>query len=144
MPETACVLGFDYGTRRIGVAVGDTLTRTARPLTTLSGHGGNPDWKALQELLEEWRPHTLLVGLPLQMDGTPQPMTRAARRFANRLRERFGLPVEHVDERLSSREAEQILDETIGPGRYDKGAIDQLAAQLILQSWLDGIHEQSS
>ncbi len=138
------MLGFDFGTRRIGVAVGETLTRSARPLTTLTCRGGAPDWEALQELLREWQPRTLLVGLPLHMDGTPQPLTRAARRFANQLRERFRLPVEHVDERLSSREAEQILDETVGPGRYDKAAIDRLAAQLILQSWLDGSHEQSS
>ncbi|HFC53395.1 MAG TPA: Holliday junction resolvase RuvX [Gammaproteobacteria bacterium] len=143
MLENGCVLGFDYGTRRIGVAVGDTLTRTARPLTTIASRNGRPDWEAVQKVLEEWRPHTLLVGLPLHMDGAPQPMTSAARRFANRLRERFRLPVEHVDERLSSREAEQILDETVGRGRYDRETIDQLAAQLILQSWLDGIHEQS-
>ncbi len=143
MPESGCVLGFDYGTRRIGVAVGDTLTRTARPLTTIASRNGRPDWEAMRKVLEEWRPHTLLVGVPLHMDGAPQPMTGAARRFANRLRERFRLPVEHVDERLSSREAEQILDETVGRGRYDRETIDRLAAQLILQSWLDGIHEQS-
>ena len=138
------MLGFDYGTRRIGVAVGDTLTRTARPLTTLDASNGTPDWRALHRLLEEWRPAILLVGLPLHIDGNTQPMTGAARRFANRLRERFRLPVEQVDERLSSHEAEQILDETVGPGRYDKGMIDRLAAQLILQSWLDRTHERSS
>ncbi|HHL45684.1 MAG TPA: Holliday junction resolvase RuvX [Gammaproteobacteria bacterium] len=137
MPETGCILGFDYGQRRIGIAVGQTLTRTAQALTTLQSRDGKPDWKAIQQLLEEWRPVRLIVGLPLHLDGEEQEITHAARRFANQLHGRFGLPVSHADERLSSVEAEQILTETQGAGRYDKQAIDKLAAQLILQGWLE-------
>ncbi len=137
MPEAGCILGFDYGKKRIGIAVGQTLTRTAQALTTLQNRDSKPDWEAIQQLLEEWRPVRLVVGLPLHLDGKEQEMTRSARRFANQLHGRFGLPVSHADERLSSVEAEQILAETHGPGRYDKQAIDKLAAQLILQGWLE-------
>ncbi len=137
MPDAGCILGFDYGTRRIGIAIGETLTCTARGLTTLQNRNGRPDWNTIHELLAEWRPNQLVVGLPLHLDGEEQPMTRSARRFANQLRGRFGLPVSYADERLSSQEAEQILAETHGTGQYHKQAIDKLAAQLILQSWLE-------
>ena len=137
MPEAGCILGFDYGKRRIGIAVGQTLTQTAQALTTLQSRDGKPDWKAIQQLLEEWRPIRLVVGLPLHLDGKEQEITRAARRFANQLHGRFGLPVSHADERLSSVEAERILAENQNSRRYDKQAIDKLAAQLILQDWLE-------
>ncbi len=137
MPDAGCILGFDYGKQRTGVAVGQTLTRTAQALTTLQSQNGKPDWKAIQQLVEEWRPVRLVVGLPLHLDGQEQEMTNAARHFANQLHGRFGLPVSHMDERLSSAEAEQILAEMRSPGGYDKQAVDKLAAQLILQSWLE-------
>jgi len=133
MPENGCILGFDYGERRIGIAVGEHLTRTARPLTTLTSHDGKPDWTAIHHLLEEWRPARLVVGLPLHLDGKEQPMTDRARRFGNQLHGRFGLPVSYADERLTSAEATRLLT---GKGR-DKAAIDKVAAQLILQSWLE-------
>ncbi len=137
MPEADCILGFDYGKQRIGIAVGQTLTRTAQALTTLQNRDNRPDWEAIQQLLEEWQPIRLIVGLPLHLDGKEQEMTRSARRFANQLHGRFGLPVSHADERLSSVEAEKILAGTRSPSRYDKQAIDKLAAQLILQDWLE-------
>ena len=133
MPENGCILGFDYGERRIGVAVGEHLTRTARPLTTLTSRDGKPDWTAIHHLLEEWHPARLVVGLPLHLDGKEQSMTDRARRFGNQLHGRFGLPVSYADERLSSAEATRLL---ASKGR-NKAAIDKVAAQLILQSWLE-------
>ncbi len=119
------------------------MTRTARALTTLKSHRGKPDWQTIHRLLEEWRPVRLVVGLPLHMDGKEQESTVAARRFANQLCGRFGLPVSYADERLSSMEAEQILAEAQGHRGYDKKKVDQLAAQLILQSWLEPGSQQS-
>lgn len=130
------LLGFDFGTQRIGVAVGQQLTGTAAPLVTLKNRDGAPDWEAIGRLLEEWRPTALVVGLPLNMDGSEQEMTRLARRFGNRLAGRYNLPVYPVDERLTSFEAEQRLTES-GGKTHDKGDIDRLAAQSILQAWLD-------
>lgn len=135
-PAPRTLLGFDFGTRRIGVAVGQELTGTARPLTTLTSRNGGPDWTAISRLIEEWQPDALVVGIPCHMDGTEMEMTRLATRFGNRLRGRYNLPVFAVDERLTSAEAELLLRE--GGRRPDKGAVDQVAAQLILQSWLDG------
>lgn len=130
------LLGFDFGTQRIGVAIGQRVTATARPLTTLINKDGGVDWKLVSQLIEEWQPERLVVGIPCHMDGSEHEMTRAARRFGNRLAGRYNLPVETVDERLTSIEAEQQLAES-GHGKPAKEAIDMLAAQLILQSWLD-------
>lgn len=130
------LLGFDFGTRRIGVAVGQEVTGTARPLTTLRSPNGAVDWEAVSRLIEQWRPDALVVGVPLHMDGTEQEMTRAARRFGNRLRGRYNLPVHTVDERLTSDEAERLLRDA-GRGGAEKGVIDAVAAQLILQAWLE-------
>jgi len=133
------LLGFDFGTRRVGVAVGQEVTGTARPLTTLRSPNGAVDWTAISRLIEEWRPDALVVGLPLHMDGTEQEMTRAARRFGNRLRGRYNLPVFTVDERLTSDEAERLLGES-GESTEQKEAVDAVAAQLILQAWLEQQH----
>jgi len=134
-PAPRTLLGFDFGTRRIGVAVGQELTGTARPLTTLTSRDGGPDWTTITRLIEEWQPGALVVGIPYHMDSTEMELTRLATRFGNRLRGRYNLPVFTVDERLTSAEAEQVLRE--GGRQLDKGAVDQVAAQLILQSWLD-------
>ncbi|GAB4345893.1 MAG: Holliday junction resolvase RuvX [Gammaproteobacteria bacterium] len=131
-------LGFDYGERRIGVAVGQELTGTASPLTTLHRVGDRIDWKTIEKLIDEWRPDALVVGLPLNMDGSEHEMTAAARRFGRRLHGRFGLPVYEVDERLSSIEAEKALgSEGRGGKRAAKQTVDRIAAQIILQTWLD-------
>ncbi len=133
------LLGFDFGRNRIGIAVGQEVTRTVTPLLTLLGKNQKPDWAGISQLIEEWRPDLLVVGLPLQEDGGEQDMSRAARRFGNQLKGRYNLPVEMVDERYSSLEANMMLREKQAP-RAKKNAQqynDHIAAQLILQSWLD-------
>jgi putative Holliday junction resolvase len=129
------LLGFDYGTRRIGVAVGQDISRSVTPLTTLSSQNDKPDWNAISKLIAEWQPDRLVVGLPLHLDGSTQPLTEKAQRFGNQLKGRYNLPVEMVDERLTSHEAEAEL--AAQGGKVAKADIDALAAALILQSWLD-------
>ena len=119
---------FDYGKKRIGVAIGQRLTGTATPLETVAVRNGRPDWKRIESLILEWRPAALVVGHPLNMDGTSQTMTAAADRFARKLSGRFGLPVHRSDERLSSFEAGERTGR-----RHD---LDAVAAQVILESWL--------
>lgn len=136
MPEARTLLGFDYGKQRIGIAVGQTLTNTVTPLTTLTAVKQKPDWATISKLIQEWQPDILVVGLPLHMDGTEQELTQAARRFGNQLKGRYNLSVEWMDERLSSIEAEGYLRQQGGKTRSDKHDIDKIAAGLILQSWL--------
>jgi putative Holliday junction resolvase len=128
------LLGFDYGTRRIGVAVGETVTGRARPLGLVPVHRNRPDWLAVSRLIDEWRPGRLVVGLPLTLEGEEQPASDGARRFGRQLEGRYGLPVEWVDERLTTRTARQELSEA---GRWREPA-DPVAAQLILEGWLSG------
>jgi putative Holliday junction resolvase len=123
------LLGFDFGEKNIGVAVGQMVTCTAQPLTSLRSRDGKPDWSAIASLVGDWKPDALVVGIPYHMDGNRQPMTDAAERFCRQLEGRFGLPVHTADERLSSRQAaSRQLD-----GKED---IDALAAQIILESWM--------
>ena len=122
------LLGFDYGELRIGVAVGQTLTGTATPLETVAVNNGKPDWARIDALVGEWRPGALVVGDPLNMDGTSQPMTEAAGRFAATLAKRYRLPVYRADERLSSWVAKARLRNTRN--------LDPVAAQAILETWL--------
>lgn len=131
---TRFLLGFDYGRKRIGIALGQSVTRTASPLETLAARDGKPDWSDIERLVEAWQPAALIVGLPYALDGSEQDITAEARRFARRLEGRFRLPVHLVDERLTSREAEHIIKTQ--PGK-DSSDIDQVAAQIILQTWLD-------
>ncbi|HWP95115.1 MAG TPA: Holliday junction resolvase RuvX [Gammaproteobacteria bacterium] len=138
MENDAVYLAFDFGLKRIGVAVGQRLTGTASPLTTLSAQGGEPDWKAVARLVAEWRPAALVVGLPYNVDGSPQPFTGEARRFAERLAAHCALPVHLVDETLSSHAAAEGLRERrqAGGRRIRKHEIDQAAACVILETWL--------
>lgn len=129
------LLGFDFGEKRIGVAVGQELTGTARGIATLISKNRQPDWQGISQLIEQWHPDLLVIGRPLHMDGSEQPLTHLAYRFGNRLSGRYNLPIAQVDERLSSYEAEQELREE--SGRYSPEDIDQRAAAKILQSWLD-------
>jgi putative Holliday junction resolvase len=125
------VIGFDYGSHWIGIAVGQTLTRQARPLGAVK----NGDWDAIASVIEEWRPERLIVGLPLNMKGEAQQMSAAAERFGRRLEGRFGITTSMVDERLTTREAYMIA---IDNGeRKSKRRIDSLAAALITESWLN-------
>ena len=133
------VLGFDYGRRRIGVAVGQRITRSASPVAAVATLADGPDWPRLIALLAEWRPTELVVGLPYNADGTPHDLTREAEAFARTLAERSGLAVHTVDERLSSVEAERALRERRAEGRrrVAKGDVDAAAACVILESWLN-------
>jgi len=136
------VLAFDYGLRRIGVAVGNTLTRTAEPLTTLPARDGLPDWTALEACVHEWRPGLLVVGIPYNVDGTAGSLTEPALGFAGELRRRFGLEVVELDERLTSREAEAALRVRRRSGtmtrRVRRGDVDKEAACVLLRQWLEG------
>lgn len=142
MPDTgvprACILGFDFGLRRIGVAVGQYITGTATSLETVS-HGKTPDWAAIDRLVREWKPARLLVGLPLSMQGDETDMSRAARKFAARLNDRYSLEVSFADERLSSRAAQSRFAELRAAGSLKKKharKLDAMAAQIILENWI--------
>jgi putative holliday junction resolvase len=135
----ATVLGFDYGARRIGVAVGNGLTRSARALEVVTNGSQGPDWQRLDLLLREWRPEALLVGLPLTMEGTEQQTSRAARGFAAALEKRYSVALHLVDERLSSREAAQRFADRRARGetrRKHAQALDAIAAEIIIETWL--------
>jgi len=116
--------------------VGNRVTGTSQPLTTLRARDGIPDWREIASLLEEWQPTQLLVGQPLNMDGSESELSRLAAKFGRRLEGRFQLPVAFMDERLSSFEAKEILREQGHKGDYREQPADSLAAHLILQSWL--------
>ena len=131
------VLGFDFGTKSIGVAIGQEITGTARPLTAFKAKEGNPDWQQVEKLLKEWQPDLVIVGLPLNMDGTEQPVTAQTRKFANRLHGRFGVQIELHDERLSTVEARADLFDRGGFRALNKGSVDAASAVIILESWFE-------
>lgn len=129
------LLGFDFGTKRIGVAVGQTVTQTARPLDTIQAKEGKPNWQSIEKLIKKWLPDALVVGIPLNMDGTEQRITGAARHFAKQLSERYQLPIYEMDERLTTKDAREQLFNEGGYKALQDGQVDRLAAQLILQNW---------
>lgn len=131
------VLAFDFGEKRIGVATGETLLGSAHPLTVIRAESNDERFAAIGKLIAEWRPEQLVVGLPTHVDGTPHEMTRLARKFAERLKKRFDLPVFMADERLSSLDAEARLRETGRNAKSAKPLLDAVAAQLILQTWFE-------
>ena len=135
----SCVLGFDVGSKLTGVAVGNRFTASARALTTIAVRDGEPDWQRIDALHKEWLPDTLIVGLPLTLDGGEQPASRTARRFAGQLQKRYGLPVAFVDERHSSQDAAERFAEARATGlkrRRDAVTIDAEAAAVIVERWL--------
>jgi putative holliday junction resolvase len=135
----SCVFGFDFGSRLLGVAVGNRFTASARGLAAIPVRDGDPDWSKLDALRQEWQPDTLVVGLPLTLDGAEQPASRGARRFAEKLGQRYGLPVDLTDERHSSQEAAQRFANARAAGlkkRRDASTIDAEAAAVILERWL--------
>ncbi|MBU3824324.1 MAG: Holliday junction resolvase RuvX [Candidatus Oceanisphaera merdipullorum] len=136
------LFGFDYGTKSIGVAVGQEITGSACPLLALKANDGVPNWEQIEALLKEWQPALLVVGLPLNMDGTEQDISRRARKFANRLHGRFGLPVELKDERLTTADARARLFDAGGYKALGKDAVDAVSAQLILESWMEASLEK--
>ena len=131
------LLAFDFGTKRIGVAIGNTLLRSANPLTTINDEKTDSRFAKIAALLDEWHPVALVVGLPSNDDGTPHQLTALCRRFANRLNGRFNLPTILVDERYTSTSASTQLNEQGIRGREQKTLIDQYAAQQILQAYFD-------
>jgi putative Holliday junction resolvase len=136
------VLAFDFGLKRIGIASGDTLTRTAAPRTAVSVKAGRPDWASIERNVQDLRPALLVVGAPYNVDGSPSVLAPAARRFAAELEHRFGLPVNLVDERWSSLEAAEALKARRASGerrrRVSREHIDSAAAAVILERWLSG------
>jgi putative holliday junction resolvase len=136
------VLAFDFGEKRIGVAMGEHLLGIAHPLTTIAAESNEDKFAAIAALIQEWRPSVLVVGLAMSLEGEAHAMTHLCQKFARRLDGRFALPVVMVDERLTSAEASQSLAENGIYGRKQKAMIDQVAAQHILQSYFDALNHQ--
>lgn len=130
------ILGFDFGVKNIGVAVGQHITHTASALKILKAQDGIPDWQQLTKLVNEWQPDAFIVGIPLNMDGSVSEMSLRARKFGNRLQGRFSKPWYPVDERLSSYEVKALAYEHGHKGNFSAAPVDSLAAKLILESWI--------
>jgi putative Holliday junction resolvase len=140
MSQSRTLLGFDYGKKKIGIAVGQELTASSSPLETLYTTNNEPDWTSIGKLIDEWRATGLVVGIPYNMDDSEHEMTRSAKRFADKLKERYQLPVYTVDERLSSVEAERMIGESGKKTRnlkQKKALVDQVAAQVILNTYFN-------
>ena len=140
MPDQVkTVVALDFGLKRIGIASGDTLTRSAHPRITIANGPKGPDWKAIERVLADTRPARIAVGEPYNADGSTSPLTGAARQFASELKERSGLPVDLVDERHSSQDAEERLREARASGerkrRVTRADVDAAAAAVILERW---------
>jgi len=129
-------MAFDFGLRQIGVAVGNCVLGTTQPLAIIKAREGIPDWSNVTRLIAEWQPDLLVVGDPLNMDGSVSELSERARKFSRRLHGRIGLPVELVDERLSSFEAKQNSRERGHRGDFKQQPVDSQAAELVLLSWL--------
>jgi putative Holliday junction resolvase len=134
--NNTALLAFDYGLRQIGVAVGNSELGTCQPLAIIRAKDGTPDWDAVGRCLREWQPGHVLVGEPLNMDGSASEMSRRAQRFARQIEGRYSIKVTMVDERLSSREAKSRAKEQGHRGDYHEDPIDAEAAALIMESWL--------
>lgn len=130
------VMAFDFGMKSIGVAIGQSITGTASPLKAIRAQDGIPNWENLYLVISQWQPDALLVGLPLNMDGTEQPITTSVKRFAGRLKHKYQLPVFLHDERLSTIDAKAKLFELGGYKKLSKEKVDSVSACLIYESWL--------
>jgi putative Holliday junction resolvase len=136
-PESGTLLAFDFGTRRIGVAIGNRVVRVAHPLTTIDAEANARRFAAIAALVDEWRPERLLVGRPVHLDGAAHEMTARSDRFARQLEGRFGIPVTQVDERYTTQAAHAVLGEAGVTGSARRQTRDAVAAQLMLQSYFD-------
>ena len=130
-------MAFDFGLRQIGVAVGNTVLGTTQAIAVLKANEGSPDWSAVAELILEWQPELIVVGSPINMDGTQSELSARADKFSRRLHGRFGTSVTLMDERLSSFEAKELARDAGHRGDYKAQPIDGVAAELILRSWLN-------
>lgn len=128
-------LCFDFGLRRIGSAVGNDLIQNARELKPIKARDGIPNWEDIESLINEWKPKNVIVGLPLNMDGTESDLSTRARKFGKRIYGRFNIEVQMQDERLSSFEAKGMVLEQKGHVNFGDHSVDGLAACLILKSW---------
>ncbi len=128
------VIGFDFGLRRIGVAIGQTITQTASPQAIVNSKDGKPDWQHISQLFSQWQPSAIVVGLPFHLNGEEQALTQPARKFGQRLSGRYDKPVFYIEEQLSSVAAENRVRPKRGKARGE--AIDDQAAQIILENWL--------
>ncbi|WP_076407897.1 Holliday junction resolvase RuvX [Shewanella sp. UCD-KL12] len=135
------VLGFDYGTKSIGVAIGQSLTGSANPIGSIKAVDGIPKWEELGMLIEEWQPDLVVVGLPLNMDGTEQEITQRAKKFANRINGRFGVKIATQDERLTTADAKARLFEFGGYKALTKGQVDAMSAVLIIESFFENMYD---
>lgn len=137
MPDAANrrVMAFDFGTRRIGVAVGQEMLGSGQPVALIAARDGIPDWQKIEALLQEWRPDLVVVGLPLNMDDTENDMCARARKFGKRLHGRYHVPVEMVDERLTSFQAKGEVMAAGGNRDFGRHGVDDRAAVLILETW---------
>lgn len=131
------LLAFDFGTKSIGCAVGQSITGTAQALPAFKARDGIPNWDAIEKCLKEWKPDLIVVGLPLNMDGTEQPLTLRAKKFAQRLSGRYGIPVELQDERLTTVDAKAEIFSRGGFRALSKSKVDGISACLILESWFE-------
>lgn len=135
------VLAFDFGTGSIGCAVGQSITGTAQGLAAFKAQDGIPNWEEIGKVIQNWQPDLLVVGLPLNMDGSEQSLTQRAKKFANRLNGRFNLPVVLQDERLTTVSARAEIFERGGYKALKKGKVDSISACLILESWFENQYE---
>ncbi|WP_211185268.1 Holliday junction resolvase RuvX [Thalassotalea algicola] len=135
------VIGFDFGKKYIGVAVGQEITGTATPLGSVKAKDGIPQWDALEKYLKEWLPDYIVVGLPLNMDGSEQQLTKDARKFGNRVFGRFGINVEFNDERLTTASAKENLFASGGYRNLKKDNVDAESARLIIESYFEQLYD---
>ena len=143
--STDAYLGFDFGSKKIGAAVGQTITATASPLQTIRSINQNPNWEIISKLIQEWRPAGLVVGISRQADGSDNPITPRMLKFCRQLEGRYQLPVYQQDETLSTFEAKQLLFDEVSVNATRLWEVqDQLAAQLILQTWLNNYKKGST
>lgn len=131
------VIAFDFGIKKIGVAVGENITRKGRPLSVLNANNGIPNWNTIKSLLKYWQPQILIVGLPLNINGTKQNITKKTEKFAHLLKYKFNILVKMHDERLTTVEAKSIIFEKGGFKKLKKTNIHSFSALIILESWLD-------
>lgn len=134
---TITALAFDFGTKSIGCSVGQSITGSAQPLPAFKAQDGIPNWDLIEKCLNEWQPDIVVIGLPLNMDGTEQPLTARAKKFANRLHGRFGVKIALQDERLTTTEARSEIFQRGGFKALEKSKVDSISACIILESWFE-------
>ena len=137
MNKPLTLLGFDFGTKSIGVAIGQTITKTAKPLTALKACDGEPNWSEIAEIVKDWQPNALVVGVPFRSKDEAVSVMEEALAFADKLEKRFDLPVHRVDERLSTVEAKADLFTKGGYRALNKSDVDAVSAKFILESWMN-------